>query len=147
MQFQGFKPEAQKRIAGKLGYTGDMSDFDGYLEQNPDAKQQMDTYTKQAVNMMNGGMVARNYAPGGVVPKIKQDTIDRMATGAIPAGAEVKGVGVGDLKDTFISTSQQNQGIRDASGNVVGGTITQQQQLTPGQLAERMRTDGGGATA
>ena len=147
MQFQGFKPEAQKRIAGKLGYTGDMSDFDGYLEQNPDAKQQMDTYTKQAVDMMNGGMVARNYAPGGVVPQIKKDTIDRMTTGAVPAGAEVKGVGVSDLKDTFISTSQQNQGIRDASGNVVGGTITQQQQLTPGQLAERMRTDGGGATA
>ena len=147
MQFQGFKPEAQKRIAGKLGYTGDMSDFEGYLEQNPDAKQQMDTYTKQAVDMMNGGMVARNYAPGGVVPKIKQDTIDRMATGAIPAGAEVKGVGVGDLKDTFISTSQQNQGIRDASGNAVSGTMTQQQQLTPGQLAEREREDGGGQTA
>jgi len=146
MQFQGFKPEAQKRIAGKLGYTGDMSDFDGYLEQNPDAKKQMDTYTKQAVDMMNGGMARQNFAPGGV-PQIKKDTIDRMATGAIPAGAEVKGVGVGDLKDTFISTSQQNQGIRDASGNVVGGTITQQQQLTPGQLAERERADGGGQTA
>ena len=46
MQFQGFKPEAQKRIAGKLGYTGDMSDFDGYLEQNPDAKQKMDMYNQ-----------------------------------------------------------------------------------------------------
>ena len=141
MQFQGFKPEAQKRIAGKLGYTGDMSDFDGYLEQNPDAKKQMDTYTKQAVDMMNGGMARQNFAPGGV-PQIKKDTIDRMATGAIPAGAEVKGVGVGDLKDTFISTSQQNQGIRDASGNAVSGTMTQQQQLTPGQLAEREREDG-----
>jgi len=146
MQFQGFKPEAQKRIAGKLGYTGDMSDFEGYLEQNPDAKKQMDTYTKQAVDMMNGGMARQNFAPGGV-PQIKKDTIDRMATGAIPAGAEVKGVGVGDLKDTFISTSQQNQGIRDASGNAVSGTMTQQQQLTPGQLAEREREDGGGQTA
>ena len=149
MQFQGFKPEAQKRIAGKLGYTGDMSDFDGYLEQNPNAKQQMDMYNQQAVKMMQGGMVRKQFAPGGVVPQIKKDTIDRMATGAVPAGAEVKGVGIDEdnLKDTFISTSQQNQGIRDASGNVVGGTITQQQQLTPGQVAERMRTDGGGATA
>ena len=144
MQFQGFKPEAQKRIAGKLGYTGDMSNFDGYLEQNPEAKQQMDTYNQQAVKMMQGGMVRKNYQEGGTVPQIKQDTIDRMATGAVPAGAEVKGVGIGTdaLKDTFISTSQQNQGIKDSSGKAVSGTITQQQQLTPGQVAERRREDG-----
>jgi len=144
MQFQGFKPEAQKRIAGKLGYTGDMSNFDGYLEQNPEAKQQMDTYNQQAVKMMQGGMVRKNYQEGGTVPQIKQDTIDRMASGAVPAGAEVKGVGVATdaLKDTFISTSQQNQGIKDSSGKAVSGTITQQQQLTPGQVAERRREDG-----
>ena len=144
MQFQGFKPEAQKRIAGKLGYTGDMSNFDGYLEQNPEAKQQMDTYNQQAVKMMQGGMVRKNYQEGGTVPQIKKDTIDRMATGAVPAGAEVKGVGIGTdaLKDTFISTSQQNQGIKDSSGKAVSGTITQQQQLTPGQVAERRREDG-----
>ena len=143
MQFQGFKPEAQKRIAGKLGYTGDMSNFDGYLEQNPDAKQKMDMYNQQAVDMMNGGMIRKNFVEGGV-PQIKKDTIDRMTTGAVPVGAEVKGVGIDEdnLKDTFISTSQQNQGIRDSSGNVVGGTITQQQQLTPGQVAERRREDG-----
>ena len=147
MQFQGFKPEAQKRIAGKLGYTGDMSEFNGYLEQNPDAKQKMDMYNQQAVKMMQGGMIPMNFAPGGTVPQIKKDTVDRFATGAVPTGGEVKAVGVDDLKDTFISTSQQNQGIRDSSGNVVGGTITQQQQLTPGQVAERMRADGNGATA
>ena len=143
MQFQGFKPEAQKRIAGKLGYTGDMSNFDGYLKQNPDAKQKMDMYNQQAVDMMNGGMIRKNFVEGGV-PQIKKDTIDRMTTGAVPVGAEVKGVGIDEdnLKDTFISTSQQNQGIRDSSGNVVGGTITQQQQLTPGQVAERRREDG-----
>ena len=144
MQFQGFKPEAQKRIAGKLGYTGDMSNFDGYLEQNPEAKQQMDTYNQQAVKMMQGGMVRKNYQEGGTVPQIKKDTVDRFATGAVPTGGEVKAVGVGTdaLKDTFISTSQQNQGIKDSSGKAVSGTITQQQQLTPGQVAERRREDG-----
>jgi len=144
MQFQGFKPEAQKRIAGKLGYTGDMSEFNGYLEQNPDAKQKMDMYNQQAVKMMQGGMIPMNFAPGGTVPQIKKDTVDRFATGEVPTGGEVKAVGVGTdaLKDTFISTSQQNQGIRDSSGKAVSGTITQQQQLTPGQVAERRREDG-----
>ena len=65
IQFQGFKPDAQKRIAGKLGYTGDMSNFDGYLEQNPEAKQQMDMYKQQAVKMMQGGMV-RKFSRGGL---------------------------------------------------------------------------------
>ena len=66
MQFQGFKPEAQKRIASTLGYTGDMSNFNGYLKQNPDAKQKMDMYNQQAVKMMQGGMVRKNFVNGGV---------------------------------------------------------------------------------
>jgi len=113
----------------------------------------MDMYNQQAVDMMNGGVIRRNYYHGGPVaehtsvtdvPQIKKDTIDRMTTGAVPVGAEVKGVGIDEdnLKDTFISTSQQNQGIRDSSGKAVSGTITQQQQLTPGQVAERRREDG-----
>ena len=120
MQFQGFKPEAQKRIAGKLGYTGDMSDFDGYLEQNPDAKKQMDTYTKQAVNMMNGGMVGRNYAEGGDVPQIKKDTIDRMKVGAVPAGGEVKAVGI----DYDYNTQNVGQGnLFQVDSNDPQGTL------------------------
>ena len=93
IQFQGFKPEAQKRIAGKLGYTGDMSNFDGYLEQNPEAKQQMGTYNQQAVKMMQGGMIPMNFAPGGTVPEIKKDTIDRMKKPALPTGANVTATG------------------------------------------------------
>ena len=65
MQFQGFKPEAQKRIAGKLGYTGDMSNFNGYLQQNPEANNKMNMYNQQAVMMMQGGMVRKNFAEGG----------------------------------------------------------------------------------
>ena len=34
--FGGFKPEAMQRIAGSLGYQGDMAGFDGYLNANPD---------------------------------------------------------------------------------------------------------------
>ena len=37
MQFKGFKPEAMNRIAGSLGYMGDMNNFDQYLQSNPSA--------------------------------------------------------------------------------------------------------------
>ena len=65
-QFKGFKPEAMQRIAGTLGYQGDMSKFNDYLNQNPDKMQQMGMYQQKALQMVNGGMV-RKFANGGAV--------------------------------------------------------------------------------
>ena len=44
IQFQGFKPEAMKKIAGSLGYNGDMNGFQSYLDQNQDKQQKMNEY-------------------------------------------------------------------------------------------------------
>ena len=65
-QFKGFKPEAMQRIAGTLGYQGDMRKFNDYLNQNPDKMQQMGMYQQKALQMVNGGMV-RKFANGGAV--------------------------------------------------------------------------------
>ena len=64
IQFEGFKPEAMKKIQGKLGFQGYPDEFDAYLEQNPDKNATMDTYEKKAIEMMNGGVVL-GYANGG----------------------------------------------------------------------------------
>ena len=64
--FGGFKPNAMQRIAGTLGYTGDMSGFNSYLEQNPDKKNQMEQF-KQAAMMMAKGGVVRNFQTGGTI--------------------------------------------------------------------------------
>ena len=66
MQFQGFKPEAMQRIAGTMGYNGDMSKFGNFLNENPNAKKQMNMFNQKAVSMMNGGMVRKNYHGGGM---------------------------------------------------------------------------------
>jgi len=65
MQFKGFKPEAMQRIASTLGYKGNMNGFKDYLNKNPDKKNAMKKYQDTAVQMMNGGMVRKNYAAGG----------------------------------------------------------------------------------
>ena len=65
MQFKGFKPEAMERIAGTLGYKGNMNGFEDYLNQNPDKKNAMNMYQNKAIQMMRGGMV-RNFNEGGV---------------------------------------------------------------------------------
>jgi len=126
MQFQGFKPDAQKRIAGKLGYTGDMSDFDNFLEQNPDAKQKMGMYNQQAVKMMQGGMVRRNFAEGGVlIPKIKEDTLNRMKIPAVPVGGKV--VASGTVYNKFaqdVGTTDGQLTGTDPSGTAADATAS-----------------------
>ena len=67
MQFKGFKPQAMQRIAGNLGYQGDMSGFNDYLNQNPDKMSKMNMYQNKAMEMAKGGMVKKpSYAVGGV---------------------------------------------------------------------------------
>ena len=67
MQFQGFKPQAMERIAGTLGYQGDMSKFKDFLSSDPDAQNKFNDFQTKAITMMNGGMVRKNYANGGQV--------------------------------------------------------------------------------
>ena len=66
MQFKAFKPEAMNKIAGAMGYQGDMSQFQQYVEGDPQRQAQMQRYTNAAMKMAQGGSV-QNFAPGGTV--------------------------------------------------------------------------------
>ena len=66
--FGGFKPNAMQRIAGTLGYTGDMSGFQEYLNQNPDKQAQMDQFKQAAMTMARGGAVQKFQAGGAPNP-------------------------------------------------------------------------------
>ena len=69
MQFKGFKPEAMNKIAGAMGYTGDMSQFQNYIEQDPMRQQQMQQYKNAAMQMARGGVVKMQE---GGIPSITQ---------------------------------------------------------------------------
>ena len=64
MQFKAFKPEALNKIAGAMGYQGDMSQFQQFVEGDPQRKAQMERYTNAARMMAKGGAVQK-FAPGG----------------------------------------------------------------------------------
>ena len=64
MQFKAFKPQALNKIAGAMGYQGDMSQFQQFVEGDPQRKAQMDRYTNAARMMAKGGSVQK-FAPGG----------------------------------------------------------------------------------
>jgi hypothetical protein len=70
--FTGFKPSGMQKIANRLGYKGDMVNFDNYLEQNPDKKRQMVVYEESARKMAEGG-----YLLGGLAGPL--GTPERLA--------------------------------------------------------------------
>ena len=55
--FTGFKPQGMQKIANRLGYSGDMVNFDSYLQQNPEKQRQMIVYEDAARKMAEGGYV------------------------------------------------------------------------------------------
>ena len=64
--FKAFKPEAMNKIAGAMGYTGNMDSFQQYIEQDPARKARMNGFVKAAQTMAKGGMV-KKMQTGGVV--------------------------------------------------------------------------------
>ena len=74
--FGGFKPDAMSRIAKSMGYEGNMSGFQQYLDQNPDKRTQMDQFKQAAMMMAKGGSVQK-FQQGGQ-PSYYQQMIDKV---------------------------------------------------------------------
>jgi len=88
MQFQGFKPEAMQRIAGTLGYKGDMEKFKDFLKSDPEALSRFNNFQSKAIQMMNGGMVRKQYHEGGVAGHVHDvNNPDPDAASGLSAGA------------------------------------------------------------
>ena len=55
--FKAFKPEAMNKIAKSMGYTGDMGQFQDFIEQDPARQARMEQFRNAAVQMAKGGVV------------------------------------------------------------------------------------------
>ena len=109
LQFQGFKPDALNRMAKTMGYSGDMGEFNKFLNENPEKQEMMDVYSEKAKEMMMGGYV-KGYAEGGVVqPNI---AYYRMPDGSVATDDPTRVSQVIGPKDTGtpISFSEYQQG-------------------------------------
>ena len=107
MHFKGFKPEAMNRIAGSLGYTGDMNNFDQFLQSNPSAMQKMDSYRQSAMAMARGGAV-KSFAPGGDAGKtVPEVTIERILdpSEAMPDAAKATPTLIDETTEQVVDSS------------------------------------------
>ena len=116
MQFKGFKPDAMQRIAGTLGYQGEMDGFEDYLSQNPDKNNAMNGYQNKAIQMMSGGMVRKQYAEGGSIVDL---TAERIKTPKLPTNTSVDAVGTVVTDDQLLKTTSGQ-----LQGNTNSGTAT-----------------------
>ena len=80
--FKAFKPEAMNKIAKAMGYTGDMGQFQSYIEQDPMRQQQRCRWQRCTEQ------TAMQMAKGGVV---------KMQTGGTPTNVQV-----GDLSNVCL---------------------------------------------
>ena len=64
-QLAGFKESGMRKIADRMGYTGPMTGFQAYLQENPDKQQMMNSYVNKAMLMASGGYV-RKFQEGGL---------------------------------------------------------------------------------
>jgi len=106
--FKAFKPEAMNKIAGAMGYTGNMDSFQQYIEQDPARKARMNGFVKAAQTMAKGGMVKKmanggmigqvSNAAGGYNPQTGQFTpLNQLPQGGGLIGNQIGAVGPGGL--------------------------------------------------
>ena len=141
MQFQGFKPQAMERIAGTLGYQGDMSKFKDFLSADPDAQNKFNDFQTKAITMMNGGMVRKQYAEGGTVTEeekeevvpdsIGQTTVNRMQGPALPIGGVATATGTVAQTSQDLSTSAGQVGATSPTATATQGTAAQATAYDP----------------
>lgn len=112
MQFKAFKPEAMNKIAKAMGYQGDMSQFQQFVEGDPQRQAQMQRYTNKAMQMAKGGVVKMNQ--GGAVNQVKigDVTTQRMYQPAVP---------VGGVTQVATTPQTQAQDIQQTAGQLTGG--------------------------
>lgn len=118
MQFKAFKPEALNKIAGAMGYQGDMSQFQQFIEEDPQRKAQMDRYTNAARMMAKGGVVKMQTGGGlfsGGGPNIGPLQPMTQTGGNISPGGGSGGIQAGLPGGPAATSSQGSQTIGDAT--------------------------------
>jgi len=118
--FKAFKPEAMNKIAKAMGYSGDMGQFQSYIEQDPARKARMDGFVKAAQTMAKGGMVKKMQTGGSVQP---------LAQAAVPQQGDMSGKTITDIAAERAFTPGMPTG---ATITPVGTVATPQQDINIG---------------
>ena len=100
--FKGFKPQGLQKIATRMGYAGNMENFDEYLKANPDKEREMIVYRSKAQEMARGGSVRRMSVGGGTgKPKLGDNPEVTLPVMPPPGGGEFTTMPTQPIFDTM----------------------------------------------
>ncbi len=112
--FRAFKPEAMNKIAQSMGYSGDMREFESFIEQDPARKARMNQFTNAAMQMARGGVV-KLQAGGDLQKQIEEAQKQVDASRSINyRGSSINIAGGPSMTDSKSGTNYQ--GFYDAGG-------------------------------
>jgi hypothetical protein len=124
-QFKGYSEDQMKRIASKLGHTGDLDTFNNYLQSNEAAMGKYNTLQDS---------VTRRYATGGAVTPIKPIYADPLVPNA--------GITYGEDSTLGQTTLNQSLAPELAKGAVTKAALT---QVGPSQMMAGLNSQVGTA--
>ena len=154
--FKAFKPSGMEKIARSMGYQGNMQGFQDYMAQDPMRQQRMQGYQQKAMQMARGGIV--KMQEGGTTepapeviplpsPSIGDITVDKMSTGALPAGgvtkAETTPISGDQMLDTGTGTLDPRASISTAVADTAKADAVQEKQankMEASQSADGIQT-------
>ena len=112
--FKGFKPQGLQKIATRMGYAGNMENFDEYLKANPDKEREMIVYRSKAQEMARGGSVRRMSVGGGTgKPKLGDNPEVTLPVMPPPGGGEFTTMPTQPIFDTMPIDNMPIGDIRD----------------------------------
>ena len=125
-QFTGFTDDQKMRIASKLGHTGDIEQFEDYLNGNPNAMSKF--------NSLNGA-VTKRYAVGGVVTPpegivttadstLGQTTLNQSLQPRLPTGSVTKVATTGTEPSQTVSATGTQLGAAPTTTTTAADTTT-----------------------
>ena len=130
-QFTGFTDDQKMRVASKLGHTGDIEQFENYLNSNPNAMSKFNTFNSAVTKRYAvGGAVAPMFSEGGGT---NEDGSPRYSWGPVLPPGELP---IGKTDPRMVKgytpplTPKPPEGI-DYNENSTIGDITLSQSLAP----------------
>jgi hypothetical protein len=151
--FKAFKPEAMNKIAKAMGYTGDMGQFQQYIEQDPARQQQMNMYTNAAKMMAKGGIVKRMAVGGTVTNPQGTQAATPVVTGASTPAAGQPGIGQFSVEQMYTpgvpiggttiaaqTATDPSQDIAAGTGQITGQVAVPTAQATTAQATPAAQT-------
>jgi len=134
MQFKAFKPQAMNKIAGAMGYTGDMNQFQNYIQQDPMRQQQMQKYNNAAMQMARGGVVKKMAEGGTPVETTQDNAVKNVAIGDVSTQRMYNpAVPVGGVTTAAMTPTGGTQDVAQETGELTGAVAVPTAMATTSQ--------------